>query len=150
MKFKYISHRGNLAGKMPEYENRPDYLDKALNLGFEVETDLWCMSNEFFLGHDQGIYPISLQWLLDRRKKLWIHTKNQEAFCALSNTPLHYFWHESDLVTFTSQGIAWAYPGKQPIPGSISVLPEIHRDNFELCSGICSDLVAEYADQMKI
>lgn len=36
MKFEFISHRGNLAGRMPEFENRPDYIDKALNLGFDV------------------------------------------------------------------------------------------------------------------
>jgi len=54
MKFKFISHRGNLAGPMPEFENRPDYIDNALDLGFDVEVDLWSYDNKFFLGHDEG------------------------------------------------------------------------------------------------
>ena len=35
-----ISHRGNINGKIPEYENNPDYVDSAINLGYEVQN-MW-------------------------------------------------------------------------------------------------------------
>jgi len=38
----------------------------------------------------------------------------------------------------------WAYPGKQPIEGSIAVMPEINDDNISKCEGICSDYINQY------
>ena len=144
MKFKFISHRGNLAGSMPEFENRTDYIDKALDLGFDVEVDLWSYENQFFLGHDEGKHLVTLDWLIEREKRLWIHIKNEEALMQMMKTDLHYFFHESDLATLTSRGFVWVYPGKQPIEGSIAVLPEVHHDPIDSCIGICSDVIAQY------
>lgn len=149
MKFKFISHRGNLSGAMAEFENRPDYIDKAVDLGFDVEVDLWSYDNQFFLGHDFGTYPIAPDWLLERKDHLWIHAKNEEALERLMSTKLHYFWHESDLATLTSRGFVWVYPGRQPINGSIAVLPELHRDPTKGCIGICSDVISFYQNEVK-
>ena len=33
---RLISHRGNVDGKYPQYENLPEYVDKALGLGYDV------------------------------------------------------------------------------------------------------------------
>jgi hypothetical protein len=57
---------------------------------------------------------------------------------------MHYFWHQDDMVTLTSQGTIWAYPGKQPIKNSIAVMPEIYGDNIIQCLGICSDYIEKY------
>jgi hypothetical protein len=76
---------------------------------------------------------------------LWIHCKNIEAvewFNMLNS--YHYFWHEEDTLTLTSMNVIWAYPGKQPIKGSIAVMPEIHNDNLDECIGICSDYINDY------
>ena len=35
-----ISHRGNLNGTSP-FENHPEYIQKALLKGFDVEIDVW-------------------------------------------------------------------------------------------------------------
>ena len=35
MKKRLISHRGNVDGKYPQYENLPEYVDKALDLGYD-------------------------------------------------------------------------------------------------------------------
>jgi hypothetical protein len=59
----------------------------------------------------------------------------------------NYFWHEEDTVTLTSRGAIWAYPGKQPIKGSIAVMPEIYDDNLNDCIGICSDNVKKYKNE---
>ena len=56
----------------------------------------------------------------------------------------NYFWHQEDTATLTSTNIIWAYPGKQPIIGSIAVMPEINSDEISQCRGICSDYIQRY------
>ena len=100
-KHRLISHRGNVDGKYPQYENLPEYVDKALNLGYDVEVDLWIDNDGFYLGHDEPTYPIDLKWLTDRYLSLWIHCKNLrtvEGLRDLQNnmlTDLNYFFHNT-------------------------------------------------------
>jgi hypothetical protein len=61
-----------------------------------------------------------------------------------TGSKLNYFWHESDKVTLTSKNIMWAYPGTQPLKGSIAVLPEWKEDDISQCAGICSDYIEKY------
>jgi hypothetical protein len=96
------------------------------------------------LGHDEPQYEINYDWLNNRLNKLWIHCKNVESLSWIKNTDLHYFWHESDTVALTSKNYIWAFPGKQPISDSISVMPEINNDDITKCVGICSDYVSKY------
>ena len=141
-----ISHRGNISGRIEDVENRPDYIDDTIRLGYEVEVDVWVIEGTFHLGHDKPQYPISLNWLHQRKDKLWIHCKNIEAmewFNDLLGT-YHYFWHQEDTVTLTSKNYIWAYPGKQPIKNSIAVMPELHKDDLTSCLGICSDYIQNY------
>jgi hypothetical protein len=140
-----ISHRGNLNGKIPQNENHPEYIDEAIHAGYNVEIDVWLIDGVLFLGHDEPQYQISVEWLEKRYEKIWVHCKNIKAlelFNALRS--YHYFWHEEDTLTLTSNGVVWAYPGKQPIKGSIAVMPEIHNDNVDSCIGICSDYIINY------
>jgi len=148
---KLISHRGNTDGKFGSYENEPNYIDRAIDKGFDVEVDVWCIKDNqlnkiLFLGHDKPEYAVDLRWFSDRAEKLWIHCKNIEAVEFFSNNQQGYnfFWHEKDTLTLTSKKYIWAYPGKQPISNSIAVLPEIYDDNVNECIGICSDHVARY------
>jgi hypothetical protein len=140
-----ISHRGNTNGKFESYENEPTYIDKAISEGFDVEVDIWVLAGILFLGHDRPQYGIDYNWLQERKNKLWIHCKNIEAlqFCD-DRLDLHYFWHENDTVTLTSQSTIWAYPGKQPIKNSIAVMPELYGDNIIECLGVCSDFIKRY------
>jgi hypothetical protein len=140
-----ISHRGNTNGKFESYENEPAYIDKAISEGFDVEVDIWVLAGILFLGHDRPQYGIDYNWLQERKNKLWIHCKNIEAlqFCD-DRLDLHYFWHENDTVTLTSQSTIWAYPGKQPIKNSIAVMPELYGDNIIECLGVCSDFIKKY------
>ena len=141
-----ISHRGNINGRIEEAENRPDYIEDTIRLGYEVEIDIWVIEGTFHLGHDEPQYPVSLNWLYERKDKLWIHCKNIEAiewFNSLYGT-YNYFWHDTDTVTLTSKNYIWAYPGKQPIKNSIAVLPELFNDNTINCLGICSDFIQNY------
>ena len=140
-----ISHRGNVKGRFEEFENSPSYIDKAIELGYDVEVDIRYISEVLYLGHDLPQYEISQSWLEERYDRLWIHCKNIEAveWFNLSDK-FNYFWHHRDTVTLTSNRDIWAFPGKQPIRNSIAVLPELYKDTIEKCKGICSDNIENY------
>ena len=36
-----IAHRGNIDGPNPELENSLQYIDKAIDSGYNVEVDIW-------------------------------------------------------------------------------------------------------------
>ena len=141
-----ISHRGNINGNFEFYENEPNYIDKAILEGYDVEVDIWVTDGQIYLGHDNPQYGISFRWFKDRLNKLWIHCKNIEAVELFSKSeyPFNFFWHQKDTLTLTSKGYIWVYPGKQPIKNSIAVLPEINNDNTSQCLGICSDYIHNY------
>ncbi len=141
-----ISHRGNINGRLESYENAPNYIDSAISKGYDVEIDIWVIEGTFHLGHDKPQYGITLDWLNERKDRLWIHCKNIEAveFFNLLSETYHYFWHQEDTVTLTSKGFIWAYPGKQPINRSIAVMPEIFNDSIDACLGVCSDYIQNY------
>ena len=137
-----ISHRGNIDGKIPEYENNPNYIEAALELGYDVEVDVWFVDGKFMLGHDEPQYETDYKFLMN--EKLWCHSKHLDALFEMKKYAIHYFWHETDTVTLTSKNYVWAYPGKQPIKGSIACMPELENDNVLLCKGICSDYIQYY------
>jgi hypothetical protein len=141
-----ISHRGNLNGPNPERENSPGYIDEAIKAGYDVEIDIWLNDGILYLGHDSIQYETSLQWLENRKDKLWIHCKNIEAIEVFNffSYDYQYFWHQEDTLTLTSKNTIWAYPGKQPIQNSIAVMPEIYNDNLDHCMGVCSDYIQNY------
>lgn len=142
-----ISHRGNIDGKFDSYENEPNYIDKAIKEGYDVEIDVWLIDDQLWLGHDKPQYGVDFRWFRERRAKLWIHCKNIDAmlFFKECGYPLNYFWHQKDDVTITSNGYFWTYPGKELTKQSIAVLPEI-IENWDLteCLGICSDYIKNY------
>ena len=140
-----ISHRGNLNGKIPQNENHPDYIDEAINAGYDVEIDVWMVEGVLLLGHDGPQYGVTQDWLNQRYERLWIHCKNIEAMEWFNSIgTFNYFWHQTDTVALTSMNIIWAYPGKQPIVGSIAVMPEIYNDDLDACVGVCSDYINDY------
>jgi hypothetical protein len=87
-------------------------------------------------------------------KKLWCHAKNIEAVLMMKKeNNIHYFWHQTDDITLTSQGYMWAHPRKQPIENSIAVMPDIYQIDLDIrdisrilhkCQGICSDSINKY------
>ena len=141
---KLISHRGNLNGKIQNNENHPEYIDEALHAGFDVEIDMWWVDGRIYLGHDEPQFEVDDKWLTERMNNLWVHCKNVELLNWIRSTSLHWFWHEEDTLTLTSKGYVWVYPGKQPIIGSIAVMPEIHNEDVSKCLGVCSDIISKY------
>ena len=140
-----ISHRGNINGKNEERENAPDYIDEAIDKGYDVEIDVWMEDGFLYLGHDNPQYRILQHWLEERVEKLWIHCKNFEAmrwFTLIGG--FNHFWHQEDDFTLTSKGIIWTYTGKETTPKSICVLPENSNNEVGECLGVCSDYIENY------
>jgi len=140
-----ISHRGNTDGRVKNIENSPDYIQIALDEGFDVEVDVWYVDSAFYLGHDIPMYEVAESYL--ENEKFWCHAKNEEAFFKmLENPKIHCFWHQTDDYTLTSKGIPWVLPGKKVTDKSIWVLPEItsYKSILINCLGICSDYISIY------
>ena len=146
---KFISHRGNIHGREIESENQPRKIEECLDLGYEVEVDVWGIDGNLFLGHDKPDYQVHIDFL--QREKVWCHAKNFEALTIFANNPkIHYFWHQEDDYTITSHGIIWVYPGKSLPIGSICVMPErasYSYDQLKSCLGICSDNISSFRER---
>lgn len=141
-----ISHRGNTDGPS-EKENEPRQIDFVLNSGFDVEIDVWCVENTFFLGHDVPQHQIDYNWFNSRKDNLWIHCKNLCALEAMTKTNFNYFWHQKDDFTITNHGYIWTYPDKELCSKSIAVLPEVSNYDeaiLQKCFGVCTDYVFRY------
>lgn len=140
-----ISHRGNLCGAAPSKENTPGYIQEALDLGYEVEIDVWHQSDGWYLGHDEPEYKLEEQFLL--KDKLWCHAKNLHALNKLLELNVMCFWHQSDRYTLTSNNFIWTFPGQPLSAASICVMPErfsVGSQDLSFCAGVCSDFIAEW------
>ena len=138
-----ISHRGNINGRIPERENTKSYIREALDLGFDVEIDVWRIGNKYYLGHDSVQESVSKDFLLQRG--VWVHSKSVNALNVCLNDNIHCFFHNTDDVTLTSRNFMWVYPGKslgRDASISILVLPE--TDDVPHCYGICDDNINKY------
>jgi len=141
-----IAHRGNTSGPNKEQENKPEYIDKALEK-YDCEIDVWKVGDYYFLGHDKPEHKVDYNWFRERQEKLWIHCKDISSFTDL-HTEFNCFYHNIDHYTLTSHNYIWAYPGflVYEKAKAIAVMPEktLHAWNLKLFAGICSDLVEDY------
>lgn len=141
---KYISHRGNLIGPDPLLENEPGYIQDAMDAGFDVEIDVWFLDGKFMLGHDEPIYDIGVEFLLNDR--LWCHAKNPQALEAMLKAGVHCFWHENDERTLTSRGYVWTYPHKALVDRSVVVIldKELNYEYVARADAVCGDYVQSW------
>lgn len=145
MKLRRIAHRGNREGPNPDRENEPGYVMEAINMGLDVEVDVWWIMEEVWLGHDKPQYKVDGNFI--KHQKLWCHAKNIQAMAyMMQNSNIHCFFHQTDDIALTSMGYLWTYPGKTPLTyASVAVMPEtkpgwVHSG----CFGICSDWAASW------
>ncbi len=151
MSMKLIAHRGNINGPNRQTENTVNQIDKCIKNGYDVEIDLRydCVSQIFWLGHDEPKETINFIELAKVSDNLWIHCKDIATLDFMQRTKFNYFWHQNDDYTLTSHGHIWSYPGKTYTPSTIVVMPEETNINFDLlmatnCYGICSDHIGKF------
>lgn len=145
---RLIAHRGNLRGRDPRRENQQQYIDDALELGYEAEVDLWALDGSLWLGHDTPQYETSLNWIEERHSRLWVHCKNVEAVDYLFGSSYNWFFHDQDDLTITSQGFVWCYPGVS-LPSQEFVMLSFGQQEPTVPDnviGICSDYLASWSD----
>lgn len=116
-KFRIISHRGNLDGPDSSLENRLEHIEAVLKTtSFDVEIDLRAIDDVFFLGHDDPLNSVSLNFLMEHRCRLWIHCKDLNSYGILSryrnygSFTFNFFFHEKDPYVLTSLGWLWGFP----------------------------------------
>jgi hypothetical protein len=145
---KLIAHRGNIDGSNPLEENRPEYIENAIESGYDVEIDIRYEKNVdgLYLGHDEPQYKVDHNWLDKRRHYLWLHCKNLEA--AKECWAYHSFCHTSDSFVYTSTGVIWLHDLSQRIDHN-TIIPLIDREDvesfmpgYEKPFGICTDYPA--------
>jgi hypothetical protein len=149
----FISHRGNIEGISPEIENSPDYIDAAIEAGYEVEVDIREKDGSLFLGHDAPQYPVRISWLLYRKDKLWLHLKDYNSLSIIDQHDLRYFWHEQDRFTLTSNGYIWSHDFQNPMTHRCIVpllsLEEVRDyrqfDFYAVCSDYIESCVRKYS-----
>jgi hypothetical protein len=147
-----ISHRGNIDGRIPERENTVEYINEALQKGYNVEIDCHLVDREIFLGHDSGVEKMPNEFFIN--EKLWLHAKSLETFHFLRETigsqvsKPNIFFHTIEDVVVTTNGYSWVNVHKDIGYNSILVLPEEYfycsKKNINACVGICSDFISNY------
>jgi len=113
---KIICHRGNTFGPDPDNENKPEVIDYCIRQGYDVEIDLRLYNNELYLGHDVPTYPITLDYIIENKSRLWIHCKDLTSSSRLHGIKgINYFFHDKDEYTLTSMNYVWTYPKPQNV-----------------------------------
>lgn len=147
---KLISHRGNIDNVLPHRENTHEYIQEAIDAGYDVEIDVRCMSdNRLYLGHDNPDHEVTLQWLRDRKDRLWVHTKNFDALSYLIDTDLRIFYHQhEDHTIIHNCNLIWSH--RLVEANQKSIIPLISLEDVKESGdewmeqdvyGICSDYV---------
>jgi len=149
----FISHRGNLNKINKELENKQPYIDKAILEGFDVEIDVWEKNGFLFLGHDEPETHVTIDWLIDRKNKLWIHCKNFSALDLCLQKKLRCFFHEKERFTIISNNLIWAHDLEMANKNCIIPLLDLQQYlNWKPIEvyGICSDFVGVISEKHKL
>lgn len=151
---KLISHRGNINSILVERENTTSYIDEAISQGYDVEIDVRLVYNKLFLGHDAPDYEIDLSWLMDRKKYLWVHTKNFDALSFLIDYDLRIFYHQKeDHTIINNSGAIWSHNLHEADKKSIIPLlnfkdiSSFSNECFGEIYGVCSDYIYVLKDK---
>jgi hypothetical protein len=145
---KLISNKGNLNG-ISENENKPEFIENAINLGYDVKIDLWLQDNQLYLGSSKPEFKLDIDWFEKFHQKLWLDCHDLtiiDRFYDLDpmGTKLNYFYIHKDPIARTSKwyNIVW---GEKPIKGCVFMYPEIHPEfDYTQCFGLISSQIMNY------
>lgn len=159
-----ISHRANLTGIEPSFENRIKTIELALKKGFKVEVDVRFHLDRIYLGHDeaQELLPANFYG----EQKIYFHCKDMKSLLMFQKyyRGSNFFTHDNDEATITSKGMLWIHPETLPalyadhteldFTRAIAVLPErkgllYNEDHLKFLGkfyGICTDYPERYKE----
>jgi hypothetical protein len=145
-----ISHRGNINGPKPEFENNPANIVGAMGRKLVCEIDVWLLNNQWYLGHDFPKYPVKWEWLNLHKAMLICHAKNVAAFEELLANRLHTFMHQNDPMVLTSHNyiVCMHYVG-WPKNKAIVMCPELVSPtlfNASLPFAVCTDYPVRFIE----
>jgi len=151
-----ISHRGNLEGVCPEKENTLEYIQEAIDSGYDVEVDLRVKDGGLYLGHDTPDHAVTSQWLEERSENLWIHVKDYKALVWITSQDhkFMYFCHESDTYCLTSNGYIWSHDIENDM-SELCIVPLLDLRSVEGFSqtnfhAVCSDFAHKCHDKFNL
>ncbi len=104
---------------------------------------------QLYLGHDHPQYRVELSWLLERKDKLWVHTKDFESLDFLIETGLRIFFHEQERQTIINNtNLIWSHDLESANSKSIIPLLDLQSINeygyiAQDVYGVCSDYLHE-------
>jgi hypothetical protein len=139
---RFISHRGNLRGRIPDRENSPDYIDEAIKTGCMVEIDIRRIGGALFFGHDYPQLVADPTWIEERKDWLLIHLKDFHAAKGIRDS-WHTFCHVNDPFTLTSRGKLWMHD-LSLTPDENTIVPLMTKElvnayGYRNIYAICSD-----------
>jgi len=150
---RLISHRGNIKVLASSRENTIDYIQEALDAGYDVEIDVRLIGTKLYLGHDAAQEEVDLDYLLNT--KFWVHAKTVSTFHYLSNFDIpNLFFNDQDEVAITKSGFFWTHPNcevtcEKSILMRYGLDPKVASNTANLPAGVCSDLIEKYKDSVK-
>tara|TARA_R100000808_G_C2154617_1_gene165726 strand:+ start:1855 stop:2292 length:438 start_codon:yes stop_codon:yes gene_type:complete len=140
-----IAHRGNTNGPEPKNENSPEYIEAAIESGYDAEIDIRLHAGELYLGHDDCQYKVVANWLLRNKHRLWCHAKDLPVFRMLLDLNMHTFIHDKDPAALTSKHYVWTNPEESLVSNAILVMPKTTTGyNLSNIAGVCSDYISHY------
>lgn len=147
--FKLIAYRGNFEGHKPYFINKPEYVDIALQYGYDAMVDVWIRDGEFWLGHDTPRYEVSESFL--ELNGMWCRAMNIETFDKLlQNQNIHSFIvMKDDPQTLTSRNVIWSTNPIEMITNTVFFDPDL-SDPYEDIPfyGVCSNFVKELKEKL--
>lgn len=96
---KIYSHRGNLEGPDPEWENHPSKFEQAFREKFYVMADVTGKDGALYGG---SVHLISFDFVQQHKYQMIFRATNFEAIKLLRQRDVHYFYLDSDAYSLTS------------------------------------------------
>jgi len=144
---KFISHRGNIDGVRPAFENNPQYVDIALQYGYYVFIDVWYDSGNFWLGNKVKQYSI-FEGFLEQEKYI-CNPKDWKTFDKLfSNEHIHTLWNDIDYYTITSKGWVWAHEHAEDYSENSIITHFNDMDVVPGVAGVCSNYIRSIREKI--
>lgn len=138
----FISHRGNVNGRVPELENKPSNILKVIEKHL-IEIDIWNIEGRIYLGHDNPEYLIDLKFIEQIKPKTFFHAKNLNIIKILNNLNCRWFLHDKDSFTFVQnveKKMIWGFPEIiNFIPKDFDVCIVSNNNHVDFNGYVCSD-----------